>query len=108
MQETQPAGCCTPQGFEAVELESFHRATRFLRSILNIAELLRAILEEALDAVRGTRGFVAVINRSTGELELRITAGEGWEEQPVRSIPITDQPGNGITIMVAATGVPYV
>jgi signal transduction histidine kinase len=96
------------QGFEAVELESFHRATRFLRSILNIDELLHAILEEALDAVHGTRGFVGLINRSTGELELRITAGRGWAEQPSRRLPITDKPGHGITIQVAATGVPYV
>jgi len=97
-----------PQGFDAVELESFHRATRFLRSILDIDQLLHAILEEALDAVRGTRGFVGLINRSTGNLELRITAGQGWETEHARSIPITDEPGHGITIMVAVTGVPYV
>lgn len=97
-----------PVGAEALELESFYRAGRFLSSILNIHELLRAILEEGLDAVRGTRGFVGLVDRSTGELELRITAGQGWEEQPVRRIPIREEPGHGITIWVVCTGVPYV
>src|SRR5205807_8741219 len=67
-----------------------------------------AILEEGLAAVRGTRGFVGLLDRSTGELELRITAGQGWEEHPTRRIPITDEPGHGITVWVVHTGVPYV
>jgi signal transduction histidine kinase len=89
-------------------MESFHRAGRFLASILNIGELLHAILEEALAAVQGTRGFVGLVNRSTGDLEIRITAGQGWEAQTDRSIPITAEPGHGISIWVAASGVPYV
>lgn len=97
-----------PQGAEAVELESFYRAGRFLSSILDIDELLKAILEEGLDAVRGTRGFVGLVNRSTGDLELRIVAGQGWDEATQRKIRITDGPGNGITIQVIITGVPYV
>ena len=97
-----------PQGAEAVELESFYRAGRFLSSILDLDELLRAILEEGLDAVRGTRGFVGLINRSTGDLEFRITAGQGWDAHPLRALRITDEPGRGITSWVAATGVPYV
>lgn len=104
---SQTEECC-PAGAEAVELESFYRASRFLSSILDIDELLHAILEEGLDAVKGTRGFVGLINRSTGELELRITAGQGWDETPTRSIGITDEPGHGITVRVAATGIPYV
>lgn len=95
-------------GAEAVELESFYRAGRFLSSILNLDELLRAILEEGLDAVRGTRGFVGLVNRTTGDLELRFTAGQGWDEHATRAIPITDAPGEGITIEVVRTGVPYV
>jgi signal transduction histidine kinase len=98
-------GCC-PRG--AVELDSFYRAGRFLSSIMDLDELLRAILEEGLDAVHGTRAFVGLVNRATGELELRITAGQGWDEQPSRSIRITDEPGNGITNWVVCTGVPYV
>jgi signal transduction histidine kinase len=101
-------GQTPPQGAEVVGLESFYRASRFLSSILDIDELLRAILEEGLDAVNGTRGFVALVNRSTGELELRITAGEGWDRTPSRSIKITDEPGNGISIRVVCSGVPYV
>ncbi|HTE19251.1 MAG TPA: GAF domain-containing sensor histidine kinase [Armatimonadota bacterium] len=102
-----PIALC-PTGARAVELESFYRAGRFLSSILDIDELLAAILEEGLDAVGGTRGFVGLVNRSTGELELRITAGQGWDEQPSRSIKITDEPGHGITIWVVCSGVPYV
>lgn len=97
-----------PVGVEAVELESFYRAGRFLSSILNIDELLAAILEEGLSAVGGTRGFVGLVNRTTGELELRITAGLGWDERHVRTIPITDEPTKGITLRVVRSGVPYV
>jgi signal transduction histidine kinase len=100
--------CGTPVGARCVDLESFYRAGRFLSSILNIEELLQAIVEEALSAVRGTRGFVGLVNRSTGDLELRIMAGKGWDQQPQRAIKITDEPGHGITVWVAATGVPYV
>ena len=99
----RPSACA-----EEVDLESFYRAGRFLRSILNLDELLRAILEEGLAAVRGTRGFVGLVNRSTGELEFRITAGQGWEEHPVRSLKIIDEPGRGITNRVVVSGVPYV
>jgi len=108
---------------EAVGLESFHRAGRFLRSILDLDELLRAILEEGLAAVRGTRGFVGLINRMTGELELRIIAGHGWEDLPERyrrpappgwsqpylgAIPIVDEAGCGITVRVILRGAPFV
>lgn len=95
-------------GVEGLDLESFDRASRFLRSILNLDELLRAILEEGLAAVGGTRGFVGLINRRTGELEIRFTAGQGWDEQPVRKFRLTNEPGNGITVRVAVTGAPYV
>ena len=91
-----------------VELESFYRASRFLSSILDIDELLQAILTEGLDAVGGTRGFVGLVNRSTAELELRITAGQGWDTAPSRSLPISDEPGAGITVHVVTSGVPYV
>jgi signal transduction histidine kinase len=107
MGETLESGS-QPLGMEAVELESFYRAGRFLSSILDISELLRAILEEGLDAVRGTRGFVGLVKRSTGELEFTITAGQGWDEYPLPSLMITDEPGHGITAWVAATGHPYV
>ena len=58
--------------------------------------------------MRGTRGFVGLVDRSSGELELRITAGHGWEGERRRRIRITDEPGSGITIRVVCTGVPYV
>jgi len=98
----------TPAGADAVELESFYRVGRFLSSILDIDALLKAILEEGLNAVNGNRGFVGLINRSTGELEFRITAGQGWDEKPIRALKVTGEPGHGITSWVAATGVPYV
>ncbi len=89
-------------------LDSFYRASRFLASILDLDELLGALLHEGLDAVGGTRGFVALVNRSNGDLELRITAGRGWDEMPTRRLPITDEPGSGITVRVVRTGEPYV
>ena len=94
----------------SADLALFHRAARFLRSILNVDELLRAILEEGLQAVGGTRGFVAQIDRATGDLVLRFTAGAGWdEEQRHRRIrvPVNVSTGQGISAYVARTGVPY-
>jgi signal transduction histidine kinase len=96
-----------PAADEAPELENFYRAGRFLTAILDIEELLRAILEEGLAAVRATRGFIGLINRSTGELDFRITAGEGWDPDNLPRMPITGEPGQSITGRVAATGVPY-
>ncbi|MFN3652828.1 MAG: GAF domain-containing protein [Armatimonadota bacterium] len=93
---------------ECLELESFYRAGRFLSAVLDLDQLLRAILEEALDAVGGNRGFIGLVDRSRGELELRITAGQGWERAPSRRLEITDAPGSGITVQVVCTGVPYV
>jgi signal transduction histidine kinase len=96
-------------GRPAADLESFHRVGRFLGSILDLNQLLRAILEEALATVGATRGFVALVDRRRGELILRFTAGAGWQrEQRRRRIPIGEGVGHGITSHVAATGLPYV
>jgi GAF domain-containing protein len=96
-------------GCEQAELASLSRVGRFLNSILDLDELLRAILEEALDAVGAMRGFVALIDRASGELEVRFTAGTGWDAAKARRrIKISGEPGSGITGYVAATGLPYV
>jgi signal transduction histidine kinase len=101
--DSRADGCLT------AELEPFHRVGRFLSSILDLNQLLRAILEEALATVGATRAFVALVDRRRGELILRFTAGTGWErEQRRRRIKISDAPGHGITSYVAATGLPYV
>jgi signal transduction histidine kinase len=103
------AASAASNGCIAAELESFHRVGRFLSSILDLNELLRAILEEALDAVGAMRGFVALVDHGTGELVVRFTAGSGWDEaKRQRRIKISDAPGHGITSYVAATGLPYV
>ncbi|MBM3459081.1 MAG: GAF domain-containing protein, partial [Armatimonadetes bacterium] len=96
-----------PASLDAIELESFHRARRFLSSILDLDELLRALLEEGLGAVGGTRGFVGLVNRPRAELDLRITAGKGWDTLPIRSMQIQAGPGSGITLQVVRTGEPY-
>lgn len=44
-------------------------------------ELLKATLEEALQAVNGTRAFLAFVDSNAGELVVRFTAGDGWNEQ---------------------------
>lgn len=98
----------TALGPSAVELESFIRARRFLESALSLDDLLAAILEEALQTVKGTRGFLGLINPSRGELDFHLRLGQGWETQPVRAIPLTGEPGCGITAQVALTGNPYV
>jgi len=93
---------------DPLEAESLRRASRFLSRVLDLTQLLEAILGEGLEAVNATRGFVGLVNHNRGEVEVRITAGVGWEslENP-RRIRISDEPGAGITGRVAATGVPY-
>src|SRR5688572_15421307 len=47
-------------------------------SLAEADELLKAMLDEAMNAVGGTRAFLALIDTHSGELVLRFTAGEGW------------------------------
>ncbi len=49
-------------------------------SLAGADELLKATLEEAMKAVGGTRGFLALVDTLSGELALRFTAGDGWTE----------------------------
>src|SRR5438270_758721 len=71
------------------------RTEEFLRSLNTLfAEAIRSaerdnqILQDTLDAgvraVGGRRGFLAIVNRETGELQVRNTSGPGWTDESRR------------------------
>lgn len=70
------------------------------------------ILQKALDAgmrvLEGTRGFLAIMHRETGEMTVCSTAGEGWTEQTRRlRVQLAQEDTRGITGHVAVTSQPY-
>ncbi len=71
-------------------------------------ELLRTLLDRGLLAVRGNRGFIAVVDFDSGRLVIRFTAGEGWDKEKIRKrLHLHVGEGRGITTYVGATGKPY-
>lgn len=90
-----------------------NRSEPYPHSLLEVAEerckeRLQQILEKALTTVRGSRGFIALVDSDTGELVVQFCAGEGWdEEKRQRRLRIGQQEGKGITAYVAASGKPY-
>lgn len=61
-------------------------------SLAEADEVLKATLEEAMNAVGGTRAFLALVDTLTGELALRFTAGEGWTSD-IRRLRVDLHPG---------------
>ncbi len=49
-------------------------------SLAEADELLMSTLDEAMTSIGGTRGFLALIDTTSGELVLRFTTGEGWTD----------------------------
>lgn len=83
-------------------------AYRFLSALPDTEALLRAILEEALEVVRATRGTIALMDYRTGELVVRVAVGAGWTDgQSAPRWRVTDEPGGSISGYVALTGQPY-
>ncbi len=81
----------------------------------DVPMLLDELLNSAMVAVGGDRGFIALANTDSGELSLVATAGEGWtDEIRARRLRIDEGPARGksprtgITAHVAATGKAYV
>lgn len=65
-------------------------------SLAEADEVLKATLEEAMQAVGGTRAFLALVDTTSGELALRFTAGEGWTDD-VRRLRVNlhpEEPGS--------------
>jgi signal transduction histidine kinase len=92
----------------ASDKPKLEHAYRFLSALPNTEALLRAILEEALEVVRATRGTIALMDYRTGELVMRIAVGNGWtEERMALRLRVTDEPGGSISGYVALTGQPY-
>jgi len=82
--------------------------------------LLKAILEESIEAVNATRGTISLVDYRTGELVTKFAAGAGWSEGGIQGagrvtreggelrFKITNEPGNSISSYVAYTGAPYI
>ncbi len=88
---------------------AFQRAYRFLSALPDTEALLRATLEEALEAVRATRGTIALMDYRTGELVIRVAVGMGWTEEHIGlRLRVTGEPGGSISGYVAMTAQPYI
>ncbi len=78
-------------------------------AITDTKALLKAILEESLEAVSATRGTISLVDYRTGELVTVLVAGIGWsEENRELRFKITHEPGNSISSYVAYSGMPYI
>ena len=65
-------------------------------SLAEADEILKATLEEATQAVGGTRAFLALVDMASGELVLRFTTGEGWTDEIRRQrVNVQQAPGGG-------------
>lgn len=74
----------------------------------NLDNLLQTILEKTMTAIGGNRGFIAMVDFDSGQLDTRYTAGEGWdEERKKQRLELHTGDGRGITTYVGATGKPY-
>lgn len=90
------------------ELSLTEEITALAASTTDLAELLQAVLERGLPAVGGNRGFIALVDFDSGQLVIRHTAGEGWDEDKGQHrLHLHTGDGKGITTYVGATGKPY-
>ena len=86
----------------------FERVSRLLVSDCVLDEILSEILHEAVSAVKGDRGFLALVDHDMGELAVKHAVGSGWDEEKRRMrLRVSADTGKGITSRVAATGSPY-
>lgn len=77
-------------------------------SVRELSDLLQMVLDRGLETVRGNRGFIALVDFDSGQLLIRHTAGEGWDEQKIsQRLRLHDGDGKGITTYVGATGKSY-
>src|SRR5689334_8749278 len=72
-------------------------------------ELLQRVLTAGVAAVAGSRGFLALVNRESGELRIVATYGPGWtEEGRALRLNLAHEKSRGISGHVAVTGQPYI
>ena len=110
---------CPQSTSPAVHEDHNRRAEEFLRDLNSLfAEAVRtgeshAFLQRTLDAsvraVRGRRGFLALVHFESGELEVCSTSGEGWSRLGRKmQLHLAQETSRGITGHVALTTRPYV
>src|SRR5579871_4295211 len=93
------------------------RAERFLCDLSTLfaesrdgadTRFLQRVLDAAVRAVGGRRGFLALVHHETGELEVCATSGKGWTDRfrPTH-LSLATETSRGITGHVALTRQPY-
>lgn len=82
--------------------------SRLIVTSESAGDVLQTILDESVRVSGAIRGFLAIVDRDRGELDVRYTTGHGWsEEKRVERLRVSEETGGGITSHVAATGRPY-
>ncbi len=80
-----------------------------IRGLPGEKEMLQNTLDAGLQAVRGRRGFIALVDHETGALEVACVAGKGWNEENRRMrLSLSNEQARGITGHVAITAQPYI
>jgi len=95
---------CGPAADPAI----FTRVSRLVATNDSIDEVLQRILDDAVPSCGASRGFLAIVDRDRGELDVRYISGDGWtEEKRLGRLKVSEETGRGITSHVAATGKAY-
>jgi signal transduction histidine kinase len=82
--------------------------TALAASTTDLKSLFQTILDRAIVSVGANRGFIALVDFDSGQLEIRHTSGEGWDDEKIRKrLNLHTGEGAGITTYVGATGKPY-
>lgn len=84
-------------------------ATKLLISEADLDTVLRTVLEQAVETTSAMRGFLAIVDHDRGDLAVRYTVGENWDEHKRQMrLKVSEKTGRGITSHVAATGKSYI
>lgn len=72
------------------------------------AAMLQRVLDASMRAVAGTRGFLALVDRETGDMEVGPISGPDWtDEKRLLRLSLAHEAKRGITGNVAVTGEPH-
>lgn len=105
------AHCATPN--HASRVDRFLQDLNELSAEAAVAGRDPAFLHQALDAgvraVGGIRGFMALVNRESGELKIVATCGPDWVDEGRKlRLNLGHEESRGISGHVAVTGKPYI
>src|SRR5215210_1477980 len=110
MNSTQSRPARSPKADEAPFLDSINALLiRVIGAAGAPPDILQQTLDAGMAAVGGHRGFLAIVNHETGELQITCTSGEGWTDETRRMrLQLSRETHRGITGHVALTCQPYI